>query len=70
VSLIVQDICNHIRLSLAHIQIGLSENVPQAFVVGVDVDHIPKKIVASCLQSKDNVNQLEIMCGMVLLMTS
>jgi hypothetical protein len=34
--------------SLAHVQIGLSENVLQTLVVGEDMDHIPKKIVSPC----------------------
>jgi hypothetical protein len=31
--------------SLAHVLISLSENVLQAFVVDVDMNHIPKKTV-------------------------
>jgi hypothetical protein len=34
--------------SLGHVQIGLSENVHQAFVVDLNMDHIPKKIVSPC----------------------
>jgi hypothetical protein len=31
--------------SLPHVQIGLSEKVLQALVVGEDMSHIPKKIM-------------------------
>jgi hypothetical protein len=40
--------------SLSHVQISLSENVLQAHLVGEDMNHIPKKIVLPCPQSKDN----------------
>jgi hypothetical protein len=37
-------------------------------VVGEDMNHIPKKIVAPHLQSMDNGSQLKIMCRVVLFM--
>jgi hypothetical protein len=49
---------------------SLSENIHQAFMIGVDMNHIPKKIVLPCPQSKDNISQLEIMCEVVLFMMS
>jgi hypothetical protein len=52
--------------SLAHVQISLSENVLQALVVGEDMNHIPKKIVPPCPQSKNNNIQFKIMCGILL----
>jgi hypothetical protein len=40
--------------SLAHVQIGLSENVLQELVVGEDMNHIPKMIMSPCPQSRNN----------------
>jgi hypothetical protein len=37
-------------------------------VVNEDMNHIPKMIVPSCPQSKNNNNQFKIMCGIVLFM--
>jgi hypothetical protein len=54
--------------SLMHVQISLSEKVFQALVVGEDMNHIPKKIVLSCSQSKKNNSQFKIMRGIVLFM--
>jgi hypothetical protein len=55
---------------LTHVQISLSENVRQALVVGEDMNHIPKKKLPPCPQSKNNNNQFKIMRGIVLFMTS
>jgi hypothetical protein len=54
--------------SLTHVQIGLSENVLQALVVGLDMNYIPQKVMLPGRQSKDNSSQLEIMRGIVLFM--
>jgi hypothetical protein len=56
--------------SLTHVQISLSENVLQALIVGEDMNHIPKKIVLPCPQSKNNNSQFKIMCGIVVFMMS
>jgi hypothetical protein len=53
---------------LTHVYISLSENVLQALVVGEDMNHIPKKIVPSSPQSKNNNSQFKIMRGIVLFM--
>jgi hypothetical protein len=54
---------------LAHVQIRLGKYVLQPLVISKDVDHIPKKIMLPCMQSKDNGSQLKIMSGIVLFMT-
>jgi hypothetical protein len=56
--------------SLTHVQIILSENVLQAFVVGEDMNYIPQMIIPPCLQGKNSNSQLKIMCGIVLFMTT
>jgi hypothetical protein len=56
--------------SLVHVQIRLGEDILQTLMVDKDVDHIPKKIMLSHPQSKDNGSQLKIMSGIVLFMTS
>jgi hypothetical protein len=55
--------------SLAHVQIGLGEDILQALVVGEDMNHIPKKIMPPRPQSKDNGSQPKIMHRIVLFMT-
>jgi hypothetical protein len=52
--------------SLVHVQIQLGEDTLQALVVSEDMNHIPKKIMPPCLQSKDNDSQLKIMRWIVL----
>jgi hypothetical protein len=52
--------------SLVHVQIRLGEDTLQALVVSEDMNHIPKKIMPPCLQSKDNDSQLKIMRWIVL----
>jgi hypothetical protein len=53
-----------------HVQIGLSENVLQALVVSEDMNHIPKKIVPPCPQSKNNSSQFKIMHEIVIFVTA
>jgi hypothetical protein len=53
---------------LPHVQIGLSEKVLQAFVIGKDMSHIPKKIMPSCTQGMNHNDQFKIMSGIVLFM--
>jgi hypothetical protein len=52
--------------SLTHVQISLSKNGLQALLVGENMNHIPKKIVLPCPESKNNSSQFKIMCGIVL----
>jgi hypothetical protein len=56
--------------SLMHVQISLSENVLQSLMVDEDMNHIPKKIVLPCPQSKNSSSQFKIMRRIVLFMMS
>jgi hypothetical protein len=39
-------------------------------MISIDVNHIPKQIMSSCPQGKDNDCQLKIMSGIVILVMS
>jgi hypothetical protein len=54
--------------SLPHVQIGLSEKVLQALVVGEDMSHISKKIMPLGSQVMNHSGQLKIMSEIVLFM--
>jgi hypothetical protein len=56
--------------SVTHVQISLNENVLQALVLGEDMNYIPQNIMPPCPRSKDNSRQLEIMCGILLFLTT
>jgi len=53
--------------SLPHVNIGLSEDIFETLVIGIDVAMISEKIVAPNLQSVDNGRKLEIMRWVILL---
>ena len=50
------------------VEIGLSEDILEALVVGEDLTTVSQQIVTLCLQSMDNRCELEVMCGIVELM--
>jgi hypothetical protein len=52
--------------SLPHVQIRLSEKVPQALMVGEDMNHIHKKIMPPGMQDMNHSGQFKIMSGIVL----
>jgi hypothetical protein len=53
---------------LPHVQIGLSEKVLQALVVGEDMSHIPMKLMPPGMHGMNHSGQFKIMSGIVLFM--
>jgi hypothetical protein len=51
-----------------HVQIGLSEKVLQALMVGEDMSHIPKKIMPPGTQGMNHIGQIKIMSEIALFM--
>ena len=52
---------------LPHVEVLLSKNVLQTFVVQKHLELFTVKIVALSLQGKDNGLELHVMCGVILL---
>src|ERR1043165_5573653 len=54
--------------SLPEVQLSLSENVLQTLMISEYVTAVPNKIMPPCLQRMNNRCQLQVMCGILLLM--